>query len=507
MKRTMSFIRRFFSVVVSTASGRIGVLYLITCALYAVLGLAAAVSMQLDMLSPTAQLTGTLWFGKLLTGHGMIMVFLVLLPFFPGVFGHLALPSAVGAPRSSLSRIGYFGWLSHVGAGALIVSSLLLNAYDAGWVMMMPVAGYSIPFVLLVLGLLLAELATLLPSIAALQTVFSRQSRTVAFSQLPLFAWFLLLGTIVQIVVAPVRLYTLTAVLGGHLWGWSSMSLLTPEGIALYQKSFWLFAGPATLGLILPAIGLLFEVVIAHTRAYIHRRTAVVASGIAILILALASWSQHLTATADGELSQLLGSFFGLLMILPANYLLLEFIRLLARLERPLSAAILFVISSIVCGLFAGVAGAALALPAMAIHLHNTYFTVAHLHLALAGVIGGAIFAGLFHFWPGWWQTSFSERMARTGALAMLTGLCLAFLPMALLGTQGLPRALYIYPTQFQILHTVSSIGTFVLAASLLLTLFTLMWSLVRRSKTKQNEIPSSGEFVYAPVSPETSGR
>jgi cytochrome c oxidase subunit 1 len=437
----------------------------------------------------------------------MIMVFLVLLPIFPGVFGHLVLPSAVGALGSPSSRLGYFGWVSHVGAGALIMSSLLLNAYDAGWVMMMPVAGFSMPFVLLVVGLLLAELATLLPSIAAIRMVFSRQSRTIVLSQLPLFAWFLMLGAFVQIVVAPVRLYTLTALLGGHLWGWSSLSLLTPEGIALYQKSFWLFAGPATLGLILPAIGLLFEVVIACTRLNVHRRTAVVASGIAILILAMASWSQHLTATADGEFSQLLGSFFGLLMILPASYLLLELVRLLARLERPLSAVMLFVVSSVVCGLFAGVAGAALALPAMAVHLHNTYFTVAHLHLALAGVLGGAIFAGLFHVWPDWWQTSLSGRLARISALAMLTGLCLAFLPMALLGAQGLPRALYIYPTQFQLLHTVSSIGTLVLAASLLLTLFTLLWSLARRSKTKQNEIPSSGEFVYAPVSPEPSGR
>lgn len=295
--------------------------------------------------------------------------------------------------------------------------------------------------------------------------------------------------------------------MGNHLWGWTSFSLTTPEGITLYQKTFWFYAGPASIGLILLALGVIFEVLIARSRATVHLRTAIASSGVAISMLAIVSWSQHLATTADGEFTILLGSFFGLLMVLPASFILLQLLRLTCLLKRPVTGSVLFAFSAVVCGLLAGIAGTALAIPALAIHLHNTYFTVAHLHLALAGSIGGAIFAGLFHFWPQWWQTSYSERMARASAFGMLGGIGLAFLPMALIGAQGLPRALYVYPVQFHILHTISSIGSFLLVGSFILALITLAGSLRLRGEAKLTTTPPSGEFTYGPIFPEATRR
>lgn len=486
----------------SATSHRIGTLYLITCALYAIAGAVAALLIQVDMLTPVSQLTGAIWYGRLLTGHGMLMTFLVLAPLFPGVFGQLVLPAAVGATKPTVSRISHIGWLCHLGGGVLIVVALLMGAYDGGWTMMMPVAEMSVPFTLLQLGLALAALAVFLPSVAVLKLVLSRKQRTTSMAQLPLFAWFLFLGSLVQVVVAPIRLVTLGVVFGGPMWGWTYFSLTDPTGIARYQQAFWLYAGPAIVSLVLPAVGIIFEVLIARTRSVVQSRTAVVSSGIGLAILGVVSWSQHLVATPDGEFAVLLGCVFGLLMIFPASMILLQWIRCLARLRRPFKSPDIFVLMSIACSLLAGVAGAALAFPALAIHLHNTYFAVSHLHLALIGSIGAAVFAGLFHFWPQWWRATYSERTAKCAAIGILSGVCLAFLPMIALGAQGLPRSLYVYPEQYRLLHIVSSAGSFVLTGSLALAALTLLWGAARGKATLSQSDVSGGEFAYTHLSP-----
>ncbi len=486
--------------VTNMSSHRIGMLYLITCTVYALLGLASAVAIQLDMLIPTTQLLGTLWFGKLLTGHGMLMMFFVLLPLFPGVFGFLVLPAAVGATRPMTSKTGFVGWLCHLCGGALVASLLMRNTYDSGWAMMMPVGGTSVSYMLLIVGLVLAVMATLLPSIFIARTVLSRKTRSLPISQLPLFAWFLLLGSIVQILVSPIRLFTLLSLLGSYTWDWSWSNLATPEGIAHYQQAFWLYAGPASVGMILPAIGIIFEVLIANSRSLTNSRTAIVGSGIGILMLSLVSWSQHLVAAPDGELPVLVGTLFGLLMAIPASFILLVWIRQLALLNRPVPAATLFAVCGIISGLLTGAVGFALAIPALAVYLHNTYFTVAHLHLAMVGTLGSAIFAGVFHFWPSWCATSYSSFTARLSAIGMFVGIGLAFLPMAILGAEGLPRALYVYPPAFRLLHTLSTVGTFILVSSILAAVVCLAWGL-RRHAASALALPSRvGEFQYMPT-------
>lgn len=475
----------------------IGKLYLLTSMLFAAVAVAAALLIQFDMLTPVSQVTGAVWYGKLLTGHGMLMIFLVVLPLFPGLFGQLVLPASVGVRAPLRSRLGLIGWCCHLLGGSLVIGSLLAGAYDSGWVMMMPVAGYSVPFITLIAGLMFAALATLLPSIEVVRMTLSKKIRAVQISQLPLFGWFLMLGSFAHVLVTPIRLLTLFGVLGGHLWGWNYFALTDPDGIARYQVAFWLYAGPATVSLVLYAIGIGFEVLVARTGSNVSSRTALFVSGVGLLVLAIASWPQHLTASSEGELYTIIGSFFGLLMTVCAAYILFQMFRLLVRVARPYTGVDLFLISSLVCGLLSGAAGAALAFPALAMHLHNTYFTVAHLHLALAGVIGGAICGGLFHFWPQWWNCTLSDRSVRLTASCMLVGICLSFLPMIALGAYGLPRSLYVYPDGYRLLHAISSFGSLLLVASMLHAAFTLLLG-IRRKAESLNTAETGGEFSYS---------
>lgn len=479
-------------------SRRIGLLYLVNCALIALIGIAAALLIQIDMFSPTDQLVGSQWFGKLLTGHGMVMVFLLLIPFFTGVFGQLVLPSAIGRSDLAMRGVSFIGWLCHLSGSLLVILSLLMGAYDTGWTMMIPAAGHSPQFILLLIGLTLAALSVLLPSIAIAYSVLSRRVRTQPLARLPLFAWFLLFGAVTQILVTPVRLITLLILLGGQLWGWSYFSLSDPAGIARYQQMSWLYAGPATLGLILPAIGILFEILAARTSAFVRSRTVLVGSGLALTLLGIGSWSQHLVGAADKELMVSIGSMLGLMMIPPAALILYHWSRAIARLRFPFSTPDIFVLVVTVLFVMTGLAGASLAIPAVGIQLHNTYFSIAHLHIALAGAICGAILAGLFHFWPRWWQSTFSDRLGKLSGIGMLAGICLAFLPWTILGANGLPSSLHVYPEEYQILHAISSGGSILLVLSLLTALVILFASAIRRQGTVAESIDDSGgEFSY----------
>lgn len=484
---------------------RVGVLYLITITFYLLVGLAAALAMQLDLWTPSVQLLGPDWFGKVLTGHGMLMVFLVLLPLFPGVFGHLVLPASLGRQQLPMPLTSASGWMCHFVGGILVLLALLLGGYEAGWVMMMPVAGISMKYVLLLIGLILAALSVLLPSLVIVRAVLWGRAGALTLSRLPLIGWFVLFGSIVQILVTPVRLYTLVGLVGNHLWGWSIFTLGNPDSLAAYQKQFWLYAGPATAALILPALGLLFETLAARTKGVAAHRTLIVGSGFVLMLLGLLSWSQHLISTAGGELVTTLGAFFGILMIVPAAILVAQLARLALRAGGPSGAVDWFVLLSIVSSALAGLAGGALALPALSVYLHNTYFTAAHLHLAAVGTLGGAILAGLYHFWPHWWQARIPERIAKWSAVGMLVGVTATFLPMLALGAQGSPRSLYLYPEPFRMLHQVSTLGTVVLIAALMVAIFALFVSAVRRDTFVAEPDPPAGEFSYTAMTVRSS--
>ena len=478
-------------------SRQIGVLYLVNCALFFVLGVVAALLIQLDMFTPSSQLTDARWYGTILTGHGMLMVFLVLLPLFPGVFGHLVFPSSVGARDLAMRRTSILGWFCHLSGGLMVIVALLLGAYDNGWTMMMPSAGLSPHYLVLLGGLALSALAVFLPCLAMARTLLSKRFRTVRLPQLPLFAWFLLFGALVQLLVTPIRLVTLAVMFGGQVWGWTFFSLTDADGIMRYQQAFWLYAGPATLSLILPAIGVTFEILAARTGRPIESRTTLIGAGLALTLLGVASWSQHLAGAADKELLISIGSMLGLLMVPPAALILLHWVRSIAQLRPPFTAPDAFVLVVTLCFAMTGLAGATLAIPAVGIHLHNTYFTVAHLHLAFVGSILGAILAGFFHFWPQWWRSSYSRRLGKLSAIGMLAGICLTFLPMTILGAHGLPQSLHVYPEEYQLLHTVSSIGSLLLVISLITTVAVLIWSAVRRPDSMA-PLENNGEFSYA---------
>ena len=489
-------------------SRRIGFFYLMSCTAFLFVGATAALALQVEMFSTSTRTLNPELFGKLLTQHGMAMVFAFLLPLLPGTLGNFVLPAALGTKSLAMPRLNLAGWFCHLVGGILVLVSLEMGAYTTGWTMLMPSGGSASLFGTLIAGLSLCACSVLLLAMCIVRTILSRHHRCITLVELPLFVWFFLFWAFVQIVVTPIRLVTLALSIVAQSGGESYLSLLEPAGIVRYQQLFWLYAGPAILATILPAIGVTFEVLSANARKVFASRTKLVSAGVGITVLIIASWGQHLITTPEQEKLAAIGSLFAALTIVPMLLIVISWLSMIVRARSLATVPLTFVWMQIVSILFASLGTLVLAAPALGTYLHNSYFTVSHLHLLLLGTVFTAFLAGLFHWFPLVTKREYSRRLGYLIAASLLIGGLTTLAPMFLLGSQGSPKGLQIYPQKFQTLHVISSIGSIVLYFSLLSAMTLAIWSYFRGTASPVEQIPDmrGGEFSYSQMLARSTG-
>lgn len=490
-------------------SRRIGFLYLASCAAFLLVGATAALVLQFDMFSTSARLVNPQLYGKLLTQHGMMMMFVFLLPLLPGTLGNFVLPAALGAKNLAMPKLNLAGWFCHLIGGILVLVSIELGAYTSGWTMLMPPGVPVSLFGILIFGLFLCACSVLLLGVCILRTIVSSRYRSIPMAQLPLLVWFFFFWALAQILVTPVRLVTLALTMAAQSGGGSVLSLLDAAAILRYRQLFWLYAGPATLATLLPAIGVTFEVLSAQARKAWEARTKLVSAGVGLTILILASWGQHLITAPDQEKLAAIGSLFAGLTAVPILLIVISWLSMMVRTRNLLAVPLTFVWMQIVLLALAMSSTLVLAVPALGIYLHNTYFTVAHLHLVLVGTVLTSFLAGLFHWLPMLTRREYSRRLAYLVAAGFSIGIVATLAPLFLLGTQGSPKGLQTYPEQFQSLHLVSSTGAIILYVSLLLGMVVAIWSCFRGATNAAEQRPDAlgGEFSYSQMVIGPSGR
>lgn len=501
----MSIYRKVFC----SDSRRIGFLYLASCGAFMLVGACAALALQYDMLSNSTRFLNADMFGRLLTQHGMAMVFIVLLPLIPGTLGNVVLPTALGTKNLAMPLLNLFGWFCHLVGGALVIATLEMGAYTSGWTMLMPPTVPASLFGALIAGLALCAGSTLILAVCILRTIMSRRHRSIAAKQFPLLVWFFLMWAVVYVLITPVRLVTLALALTSYNNPQSYLSLLDASGIVRYQLMFWLYAGPATLATLLPAIGITYEVLSAHIRSKSTLRTMFVATGVGLSTLILLSWGQHLVAAPEQERLAAVGSLFAALTAVPLLLTVISWLGMIIQARPLLTVPLAFVWMQIVALTSAALTTCVMAIPALGVYLHNSYFTVAQLHLVLLGTVLTSFLSGLYHWLPVVTNRELKRRLGYSVAAGFSVGSMMTFLPMFLLGTQGSPKGLQDYPAQFQSLHLVSSIGAIVLFGSLLFGMGLAVWSHFRGTPNSAEERSAEigGEFSYSPMATSQMGR
>jgi cytochrome c oxidase subunit 1 len=459
---------------------RIGILYMVSISLMFILGGFFAMMMRLELLTPEGDLLTSDTYNKFFTLHGIIMIFFFLIPSIPAVLGNFILPIQLGAKDLAFPKINLLSWyLYMIGAffGLLVI---ITGGVDTGWTFYTPFSTqYSNTHVVgTTFGAFLVGFSSILTGLNFIVTIHRMRAPGLTWYRLPLFVWAMYATSLVQILATPVLAITLVMLMFERVLRVGIFDPALGGDPILYQHMFWFYSHPAVYIMILPAMGVASEVVAAFTRKKIFGYKFVAYASLGIAFTGFLVWAHHMFVAGISVYSAMIFSFLSYFVAVPSAIKVFNWTATLYKGSVSWQTPMLYILGFI--GLFTvgGVTGLFLAALGLDIHVHDTYFVVAHFHYIMVGGAVMAYFAGLHYWWPKITGRMYPEWWARLGALLVFVGFNLTFFPQFVLGYVGMPRRYHAYAPEFQVLNVMSTAGASILAVGYALPLVYLLWSL-----------------------------
>jgi cytochrome c oxidase subunit 1 len=462
--------------IVSVDHKRIGLLYIWSAFAFFVAGGIMALLMRLQLAQANQDIVTKDGFDSLFTMHGTVMVFLFAMPILAG-FGNYLVPLMIGAKDMAFPRLNALSlWLYIIGAIVLIGSfGATGGAARAGWTAYTPLSGpnYSpeIGQDLWILGLHLVGVSSLLGAINFLVTIANMRAPGMTWTRIPLFVWSMVAQAILILLTVPVIAATLLLLLLDRQVG---SSFFLPDGggsAVLYQHLFWFFGHPEVYILILPAFGMISEVIPVFSRKPIFGYKAVAFSSLGIAFISMIVWAHHMFTVGLGNS---LNSYFLVatyLVAIPTGVKILNWTATLWRGNITFSTPMLFALGMIGLFIVGGLSGIVVGNFPVDYQVHDSYYVVAHFHYTLFGGMVFALFAGLYHWFPKMTGRMFDERLGKAHFWLLFVGFNLTFVPQHMLGLMGMPRRIYTYDRGgvFEAYNLASTVGAWLMAFAILL--------------------------------------
>ncbi len=460
---------------------RVAVLYFLAISVFFALGCVFAGLMRVESLTPRGTLVSSDTYNKLFTMHGVIMVFFFLIPSIPATLGNFFLPIMIGARGLAFPRISLLSWYLLILGGACTIFAMAAGGVDTGWTLYTPYStAYSNTFVsATVLGILAAGLSSILTGLNLIVTVHRMRAPGMTWSRLPLFVSSNYLTGLVQVVATPVLAVTLVLLIGDRAFHLGIFDPARGGDPVLFQRLFWFYAQPAVYIMVLPAIGVVSELVSTFSRKPVFGCRFVAFSSAALAVLGLVVWGQHLVVSGQSLYAGLVFSILSCLLAVPSAIIVFNLTATLYKGSISLAAPMLYALGFIGLFTIGGLAGLFLAAQAVNLHVADTYFAVAHFHYLVAGGTLMGYLGGLHYWWPKLTGRMYPEGLAKLAALATFVGVNLTFFPQFLLGYLGMPIRYHLYPPEFQVLQVASTLGATVLGLGCFLPVIYLGGSLL----------------------------
>ena len=474
---------------------RIAIMYLISISVFFFVGGLMAVGIRLELATPAGDFVSADTYNKFFTLHGVIMVFLFLIPSIPATLGNFLIPPMIGAKDLAFPRINlislYIYWLG----GIFLLYSVVTGGVDTGWTFYTPYASVAsnTSVIPTALGVFIAGFSSILTGLNFIVTIHRMRAPGMTWFRLPLFVWAHYATSLIQVLGTPVIAITILMLFVERAFGFGIFDPARGGDPVLFQHLFWFYSHPAVYIMVLPALGVQSELIANFAKKKIFGYSFVAFSSLAIATFGFIVWAHHMFVSGISVYAAMVFSFLSFSVAIPSAVKVFNWTATLYRgaisFETPMLYAYGFM------GLFTagGLTGLFLATLGTDIHMHDTYFVVAHFHYIMVGGSIMGYLGGLHFWWPKMTGRMYSEFLSRISAILVFVGFNLTFFPQFILGYVGMPRRYHAYPEEFQMLNVMSSAGATVLGVSYVLPVLYFLWSLKRGEVAGPNPWGAAG--------------
>jgi cytochrome c oxidase subunit 1 len=471
---------------------RIGMLYLFTITFFFFLGGIFASLIRIELLTPAGDLVSGDTYNKFFTMHGVIMVFFFLVPSIPATLGNFLIPIMIGAKDLAFPRINLLSWYIAVVGGLFTLGAMVSGGVDTGWTFYAPysTAASNTHVVLTGVGIFIMGFSSILTGLNFIVTIHTMRAPGMTWFRLPLFVWAHYATSIIMILGTPVIAVTLLLVVCDRVLHLGVFDPTRGGDPVLYQHLFWFYSHPAVYIMVLPGMGVISELIAAFARKPIFGYTFVAFSSLGIALIGFVVWGHHMFVSGQSVYAGLAFSFLSYLVAIPSAIKVFNWTATLYKGSIDYAAPMLYAIGFLGLFTIGGLTGLFLAALGFDVHVHDTYFVVAHFHYIMVGGTLLAYLGGLHYWWPKISGRMYNEIAARFAAGTVFVGFNLTFFPQFLLGYMGMPRRYHAYPADqasWQVLNVLSSAGASILALGFLLPAIYLTWSWFRGEIAPQN--------------------
>ena len=467
---------------------RIGVLYCVSLALVFLVAGTLALFMRAELSAPGETIMSNDTYNQVFTMHGILMVFLFLVPSTPAILGNFVLPLQIGAKDVAFPRLNLASWYVYLAGAALTITALLTGGVDTGWTFYTPYSSTTGGGVLwMTAAIFVAGFANIFTGLNFIVTIHKMRAPGMTWNRLPLFVWGMYATSIVQVLATPVIGITMVLLILEQTLQIGIFDPALGGDPVLFQHFFWFYSHPAVYIMILPAFGILSELIATFSRSRIFGYRAIALSSVAIAMLGFLVWGHHMFVSGQSAISSIVFSLITYLIGIPSGIKVFNWVATLYKGSIWLQTPMLYALSFLFLFTIGGFTGIMVGVLAVDVHLHDTYYVVGHFHYVMMGGSVIALLGGMHYWWPKITGRMYNETLGKIAAGLVFIGFNLTFFPQLVLGSRGMPRRYANYADRFANLHELSTYGSWILGAGLFLILGYALWSLAYGEEAPAN--------------------
>ncbi len=493
---------------------RIALMYMVSVLSFFFLGGMFAMLLRTELLTPGPTFSSNptkAWdfYNHMFTLHGSVMIFLFLVPAVPAILGNFVLPLMLGAKDVAFPRLNLASfWIYALGGvffvwvllGGVIKSAfpelnnmwighLLPFGLDTGWTFYTPYSTSKTTSGVIpaTMGIFVLGFSSILTGVNFIASIHMLRPKGMTWFRMPLFLWALYATAIIQILATPVLAITVLLLLAERVIGLGIFDPTIGGDPILYQHFFWFYSHPAVYIMILPALGVISEIVGTFSRKHIFGYNFIAISSIAIALLGFLVWGHHMFVSGQSPLANAIFSLITFTTAIPSAVKVFNWLATMYKGQIRLLTPMLYVLGSILLFTVGGLTGLFLGSLSTDIHFHDTYFVVAHFHYVMMGAPLFAFVGGVYFWFPKMFGKMYNERVGQFASVLMFIGFNLTFFVQFIAGAHGMPRRYASYLPGFQPYHIVSTIGAYILGLSLFIVLYNWVAALINGPKAPAN--------------------